>query len=115
MPTNAMKNTELRAELRAAVTRRGALTAGNESFPCIVQDMSDSGLLLMCTRPLIVGQALRFKCELFPEKTLECMIEVVHKNDDSIGTKIIEIDEQGAKLIQLFLQEHFTDNVKRWV
>jgi len=110
-----MKNTELRAELRVAVTRRGALTAGGERFPCVVQDMSDSGLLLMCTRPLIVGQTLQFKCDLFPEKTLECMIEVVHMNDDGVGTKIIEIDEPGAALIQLFLQEHFTDKVKRWV
>lgn len=110
-----MENTELRAELRAAVTRRGALTAGTESFPCVVQDMSDSGMLIICTRPLIVGQTLHFKCDLFPEKTLECMIEIVHISEDGAGTKIIEIDEQGAKLIQLFLQEHFTDNVKRWV
>ena len=77
--------------------------------------MSDSGMLIMCTRPLIIGQTLHFKCNLFPEKTLECMIEVVHTSEDGVGTKIIEIDEQGAKLIQLFLQEHFTDNVKRWV
>jgi hypothetical protein len=43
------------------------------------------------------------------------MVEVVHMNDDGVGAKIVEIDEQGAKLIQLFLQEHFTDGVKRWV
>lgn len=110
-----MKNTELRAELRAAVTRRGALTAGTESFPCVVQDMSDNGLLLMCTRPLIVGQTLHFKCDLFPDKALKCVIEVVHTNDDGVGTKIIEIDDQGAALIQLFLQEHFSDKVKRWL
>ncbi|MGD2139857.1 MAG: PilZ domain-containing protein [Burkholderiales bacterium] len=110
-----MKNKELRAELRIAVTRRGALSAGAEKFPCVVQDMSDSGMLFMCTRPLIAGQTLQFRCELFPEKTLECMVEVVHMNDDGVGAKIVEIDEQGAKLIQLFLQEHFTDGVKRWV
>jgi len=111
-----MKNTELRAELRIEVTRRGALTAGGaEGFPCVVQDMSDSGMLIMCTRPLIVGQTLQFKCDLFPDKTLECVIEVVHISEDGVGTKIIEIDEPGMKLIQLFLQEHFTDKVKRWV
>ena len=110
-----MNDTELRAELRAAVTRRGALTAGGDSYPCVVQDMSDSGLLIMCTRPLIVGQTLQFKCELFPDQVLECMIEVVHIGEAGVGTKIIEIDDPGAKLVQLFLQEHFTGTVKRWV
>ena len=110
-----MDKTELRAELRVAVTRRGALTAGDERFPCVVQDMSDNGFLIMCTRPLIVGQVLHFKCELFPDKVLECMIEVVHIGDAEVGTKIVEIDEKGGQLIQLFLQEHFTDTVKRWV
>lgn len=110
-----MDNTELRAELRVAVTRRGALAAGEERFPCVIQDMSDSGFLIMCTRPLILGQVLQFKCELFPEKVLECVIEVVHSSDDGIGTKIVEVDEKGAQLIQNFLQEHFTDTVKRWV
>ena len=110
-----MKDTELRAELRVVVTRRGALTVGGESFPCVVQDMSDNGLLLICARPLIVGQTLQFKCELFPEQVLECMIEVVHVGEDGVGTKIIEIDDSGGKLVQLFLQEHFTSTVKRWV
>lgn len=106
---------ELRAELRAAVARKGALSVGEESFPCVVQDMSDSGLLIMCTRPLIVGQTLKFKCELFPDQVLECMIEVVHIGEAGVGAKIIEIDETGAKLVQLLLQEHFTGTVKRWV
>ncbi len=110
-----MKDTELRAELRAAVTRRGALTAGGESFPCVVQDMSDNGFLLMCARPLIIGQTLQFRCELFPAQVLECMIEVVHVGEAGVGTKIIEIDDSGGKLVQLFLQEHFTDTLKRWV
>ena len=110
-----MDKNELRAELRVAITRRGALIAGDERFPCVVQDMSDSGFLIMCTRPLVVGQALQFKCELFPEKVLECMIAVVHTGEDGVGTKIVEVDEKGAQLIQMFLQEHFTDSVKRWV
>ncbi|NIO38774.1 MAG: hypothetical protein GTO41_00370 [Burkholderiales bacterium] len=110
-----MKNGELRAELRAEVTKRGELNAGVENFPCVVQDMSDSGLLIMCTRPLNIGQTLHFKSELFRDKFLECMIEVVHIGENGIGTKIVELDEQGRKLIQLFLQEHFTDQVKRWV
>ncbi len=110
-----MRNSELRAELRIAVTKRGALSAGGERFPCVIQDMSDNGFLIMCTRPLIVGQTLQLRCELFPEQVLECMIEVVHMSEDGIGTKIVEVDDKSAKLVQIFLQEHFTDSVKRWV
>ena len=110
-----MAHKELRAELRAAVARKGALSAGEGSFPCVVQDMSDSGLLIMCARPLIVGQTLQFRCELFPDQALECLIEVVHVGENGVGAKIVEIDEAGSKQIQLILQEHFTGTVKRWV
>lgn len=110
-----MANKELRAELRIAVSRRGALSAGSQTFPCVVQDLSDSGMLFMCTRPLIVGQTMEFKCELLPDRTLECVIEIVHASDVGVGAKIIEIDEKSAKLIQLFLQEHFSRDDRRWV
>jgi len=110
-----MAKKELRAELRVEVTRRGELTAGETSFPCMVQDMSDSGLLLICTRPLPLGQSLHFTCELFPDQPIECTIEIVHTSEAGVGAKITKIDGKGAKLLQLFLQEHYTDNMKRWV
>ncbi|UCD69583.1 MAG: PilZ domain-containing protein [Betaproteobacteria bacterium] len=109
-----MKYRELRAEMRATLTRRGALIAGSHHIPCVVQDMSDNGLQIMCTRPLIVGQTFQFRCELFPKRSLDCMIEVVHVGEAGIGTKIVEVDERGAKLIQLSLQEYFTAPVRRW-
>ncbi len=108
-----MKGRELRAEARIAVRERGslkgeALNTGDAWFPCIVQDMSDSGFLILCGKDLSVGQDLDFRCELFPEKTLNCKIEVRHISPSGMGTRITEIDSRGTGLIQLYLQEQYS-------
>ncbi len=108
-----MKGRELRAEARIQVKEKGALSAGSLGtedawFPCVVQDMSDTGLQIHCSQELSVGQNLDFKCELFPGKTLKCKIEIRHVNQTGMGTKIIEIDSRGAGLLQLYLQEQYS-------
>lgn len=109
----AMKTRELRAEARMEVRQRGTLSAGEEWFPCLIQDMSSIGFLLMCSRELKVGQVLEFKCQLFPDKLLTCKLEVIHATEGSVGTKIIDIEPRGANLCQLFLQEQYSDRLNK--
>ena len=109
----AMKTQELRAEARMEVRQRGTLNAGEEWFPCLIQDMSSIGFLLMCSRELKVGQVLEFKCQLFPDKLLACKLEVIHVTDGNVGTKIIDIEPRGASLCQLFLQEQYSDRLNK--
>jgi len=114
----AMKGRELRAEARIAVKEKatlksgastaGSLSAGDDWFPCVVQDMSDSGFLILCSKELAVGQVLDFRCGLFPEKTLTCKIEVRHVSARGAGTKVVEIGERGANLIKLYLEEQYS-------
>jgi len=108
---------ELRTTTRISVTRKGVLTAGHdalaltsmeERFTCLIQDMSPSGFLLLCTEPFLAGQVLDFSCELFPEQVLECKVEVVHVGESVVGAKIVEIDDRGIELCQLFLREEFS-------
>jgi hypothetical protein len=108
-----MKTQDLRAEARIPVRQRGTLNAGETWFPCLIQDMSENGFLIMCSRELTVGQVLEFRCELFPAKLLECKIEVRHVGDTGLGTKIVEIDKRGASLCQLFLQEQYSDRLNK--
>ncbi len=108
-----MKGRELRAEVRISVRERGSLSAGSANaggawFPCVVEDMSDSGFLIHCNKELAVGQVLEFRCELFPGKTLECKIEIRHISPSGMGTKVTEIDKRGAGLVQLYLQEQYS-------
>ena len=102
MPTH-----ELRAEARIPVTQRGNLSAGDAWFPCMVMDMSNSGFLMVCTRQLPVGQILDFRCELYPGKFLDCMVEVMHSDDDSAGMMITEIDEKTRLLYYAYLEEKY--------
>ena len=108
-----MKTRDLRAEARVEVRQRGDLKAGEEWFPCLVQDMSSIGFLLMCSRELEIGQILEFKCQLFPDKLLTCKLEIVHVTDGSVGTKIIDIEPKGTDLCQLFLQEQYSERLNR--
>lgn len=103
-----MKGRDLRAEARIAVRLRGLLNTGDAWFPCMIHDMSDSGFLILSSKELSVGQILEFKCELFPEKTLNCKIEIRHIGPSGMGTKITEIDRRGISLVELYLQEQYS-------
>ena len=108
-----MKTRELRAEARVSVSERGALNSGDTWFPCRVLNMSDNGTLFICSEQLLVGQVLDFRCELYPEKNLNCKIEIKHVSDTGVGSKIVEIDQQASSLCQLFLQEHYADRLNK--
>lgn len=108
-----MRTGDLRAEARITVRQRGSLKAEIDWFPCLIHDMSGSGFLLICSRRVEVGQTLDFRCELFPGKRLECRVEVRHVSDEGVGAKIIDIDDRGANLCQLFLQEQYSERLNR--
>jgi hypothetical protein len=103
-----MKSRDLRAEMRVPVSQKGALSSGDTLwFPCLIVDMSDSGILMMSNREIPVGQVLDYRCELFPNQYLECKLKVMHVDDTRLGTKIVEIDEKGMSLCKLFLEEQY--------
>jgi hypothetical protein len=113
----AMKGRELRAEARISVKEKASLrdgglvaaaTADDGWFPCVVQDMSDTGFLILCSKEVPVGQILEFRCQLFPEKTLNCKIQVRHVSPSGMGTKVVEIDSRGSRLIELYLEEQYS-------
>ena len=113
----AMKGRELRAEARISVKEKASLrggalvaaaTADDGWFPCVVQDMSDTGFLILSSKEVAVGQILEFRCQLFPEKTLNCKIQVRHVSSNGMGTKVVEIDSRGSRLIELYLEEQYS-------
>ena len=108
-----MQSRELRAEARIAVTEGGQLNTGETWFPCVVLDMSNSGFQILCARDISVGQVLDFRCELLPQKVLDCRLEVIHLNDDALGAKIVEIDQAGQDLCRQFLKQQHSDNLDK--
>ena len=103
-----MVTQELRAEVRIPVTQRGSLSAGDAWFPCMVLDVSNSGFLMVTNMHLPVGQTLDFRCELYPKKVFECMIEVMHSQDDSAGMMITEIDDNSSRLLHAYVEDKYT-------
>jgi hypothetical protein len=77
--------------------------------------MSQTGFLLLSTQHFTIGQILGFRCELLPERVLECKVEVVHLGDSVVGAKIVEIDDEGSELCKAFLREEFTTNERNIV
>lgn len=105
---------DMRAEARIAVNQRGSLRFGDTSwFPCMVMEMSDHGLSIICMNKLSVGQVLLFRCQLYPDKNLVCKLEVKHVSEAGMGTKIVGIDKRGASLFQSYLQEMYSERLNR--
>ena len=109
-----MKTRDLRAQRRIALSQRAELNFGGGAwFPCRILDMSDNGFLLVCNKAPAVGQKLDLRCELYPNKLFECKVEIRHAEDSGIGTRIVEIDKKNIDLCQLYLQEHYSDNLNK--
>ncbi len=98
-------------EPRVPVRHRGTLKFDKTSYPCLVKDVSQNGIQIMSSRECPVGQLLKFGCELFPGKFLECKVEVKHASDQSLGLKVIEIYDRGISPCQLFLEDQYADRL----
>jgi len=104
-----MQESEKREEQRVAVGFPGTLIDGQTAAPCVVQNMCSRGFLIKYSKELPVGpvgQILRLKCELYPEQSVECTVQVRHVNADCLGARVIEIGDASRLLCQRYLEEH---------
>jgi PilZ domain len=100
-----MARADLRAEPRVSVSCHGTLRLGESSAPCFIQNMCSRGFLIRSSKELPVGKILQLRCELDPERTVECTVEVRHVNRDCLGARVIEISDDGRILCKRFLEE----------
>ena len=103
-----MKAHERRAEARVPITRRGTLGAQSARFPCLIQNFSSKGFLIMCIEKVPIGEILELKSELSPQRFLQCKVEVRHVTDDCLGTKVMEMSEFGLMLCRQLIDEHIS-------
>ena len=106
-----MKNAELRTEQRVAVTCQGILSVGDRSAPCVIQNMCSRGFLIRASKELPVGALVRLSCELYPQRRVECMVQVRHVNRECLGARVIEITEDEKLLCQRFIEEQRMANL----
>src|SRR2546423_8217230 len=104
---------ERRTERRIKVSRRATLVDGANASPCLIEDFSSKGFFIISNYQFSVGQILELKCEVYPQKTLECKIEIRHINDTCLGTMIVDISKEGSALLEQFLQEYYSLKLNR--
>ena len=100
-----MDRPEQRAEPRVSVNFRGTLILGDVAAPCVIQNMCSRGFLIKHSKELPVGQVLRLRAEIYPERSVECTVQVRHVNRECLGARVIEMSDEGMKLCRRFLEE----------
>lgn len=104
-----MNTRELRREPRFPISRRGELTYNGTRFPCLIYDISNSGIGIICARDPAAGQALELRFELSPDQYYQCKIKIKYIDNGCLGSEIIEVDQNAAKMYRRFIQQHAED------
>lgn len=97
---------ERRRNARYVISRRGELGHRNIRFPCLIQDISTGGFLIICVRNLVVGQELDLRFELVPGQLYQCKIQIKHFDNGCFGSEITALGEPERELMQQFVQNH---------
>lgn len=100
------RESEMRREPRITMNKRGSVSAAAMSWrPCLIQDLSLHGMLVMCTRPHAVNEVLTVACEISPKQILKCKVKVQHASDMCHGGPILEIDDADKKTYARYIEE----------
>lgn len=90
--------------MRIPISLRGSIGNGHRVSPCLVHDMSHSGLLIVCAEPFDEGQVLELTCSKPQGKSLSCKVQVRHRDEDVMGVAILEIHAQSEHGYRLYTQ-----------
>jgi hypothetical protein len=103
----------LRKAPRFAVTPKSDVFFGGKIYKALVQDLSDSGMLLICNREFAVGDILGVHLNLAPGVAVDCEVEVRHSSELGTGAKIDFMDDLNRKNYQSYLQEFFSHQLNK--
>ncbi len=104
----------LRRLMRIKATPRGELIDGSTSIKVLMQDISDEGFQVLCSREFDVGEIYELKFPISPGAFVECTVEVRHSGELGTGLKILTMNEQNRRLFDRYLQEHFSHNLGKF-
>jgi PilZ domain-containing protein len=97
---------------RFPISRRGELTYEEHRFACLVQDISEQGMFIICNYDLDVGLELDVKFELEAGLPYQARIKVRHFSDGCFGAEIVEADPQSAANWIQFLESNFAGQLR---
>lgn len=90
----------------------GSLSSPATWVPCLIQDISSNGFQIICDEkratgdaPTTVGETFELKWFPYPDKVLQCRIEIRHITDQCIGAKTVEISDDNLLLCRRYIHD----------
>ncbi len=107
----ATDKANLRASPRLPLTPKGEILDGDTALKAIVQDLSDSGMSVLCSKEFAAGKILKIRMQLSQGITVECDAEVRHSYDMITGLRIVSMDEKNRRAYDRYLQEYYSQHL----
>ena len=104
---------QLRKSPRLTVTPKSDIFFEDKLYRALVQDLSDGGMLLLCTWEFAPGTIIGVHLNLAPGVAVDCEVEVRHSTDAGIGVKIDYMDDANRKAYLAYLQEFFSQDLNK--
>lgn len=103
----------LRRTQRLLVTPKAEISDGTTAIKALIQDVSDEGMLLVCSKIYTPGQTLTLKFQVSTGTIIDCKVEVRHSSDMGTGVKIVSMSEQNRRAYERYLQEYFAQQLNK--
>ena len=85
------------------------MTYKEHRFICLVQDISEKGVFLICNYNLKVGWVLEVRFEMEHGIEFSARIKVCHVDNGCFGAEIVELSPKSKTVLQQFLNSRFVD------
>lgn len=110
MAASSNKTNQRRAP-RLQLTPKGEISDGATTVKALLQDISDDGMLLICSKDFAVGKVIELKFHMPSGASIECTCEVRHSSDMGTGVKIVAMTDQHRRAYEQYLQEYFSQHL----
>jgi hypothetical protein len=94
-----------RQEYRTHVERDGTLRIGDAVHPCVVQDLSERGVLVDADVSVSPGDRVELEFQLTTGSPIRCSVEVKHTEAGRFGGAIVSISSDEQLGIVRFLEQ----------
>ncbi|MEK6592482.1 MAG: PilZ domain-containing protein [Pseudomonadota bacterium] len=92
---------------RFQLNRKGELTYQDRRFACLIQDISEKGIFIICNYNLGIGLELEVKFELEAGLHFNSKIRLRHIDGGCFGAEIIEVDHRSDSNRKRFLDSNY--------
>ena len=107
-----MNKTLVERPRRFQISRRGELFYEDHRFACLLQDISEKGMFIICNYDLEIGLELEVKFELEPGSDFRAKIKVRHFEDGCFGAEMVEADPRSQSDWNQFMEVHFAGQLR---